>query len=118
MAWGKTPLPEAETGPPGQLLAAEYVRMSTEHQQYSTRNRALAIRDYAERRGIKLIEGTLGPDHLRLVVAGRYVERLLMNERINRYLAKNHGDILGEFGRIVAGLSRPETSEGAGVAEG
>lgn len=26
---------------------------------------------------IKLIEGTLGPDHLRLVVAGRYIERLL-----------------------------------------
>ncbi|MCP6423725.1 hypothetical protein NL463_30895, partial [Klebsiella pneumoniae] len=26
-------------------------------------------------KNIKLIEGTLGPDHLRLVVAGRYVER-------------------------------------------
>ena len=26
-------------------------------------------------KNIKLIEGNLGPDHLRLVVAGRYVER-------------------------------------------
>lgn len=69
-------------------------------------------------KNIKLIEGTLGPDPLRLVVAGRYVERLLMTERINRYLEKNHGDILGEFGRIVAALSRPEpSSEGPNEAE-
>ena len=69
-------------------------------------------------KNIKLIEGTLGPDHLRLVVAGRYVERLLTNERINRYLEKNHGEILGELGRIVAGLSRPEpSSEGPDEAD-
>ncbi len=69
-------------------------------------------------KNIKLIEGTLGPDHLRLVVAGRYVERLLTNDRINRYLEKNHGDILDEFSRIVAGLSRPApSSEGPDEAE-
>lgn len=94
----------------------------------ATRADALGVtREQAERmkaemaglqKNIKLIEGTLGPDHLRLVVAGRYVERLLTNERINRYLEKNHGDILGEFGRIVAALSRPEpSSEGPGEAE-
>ena len=78
----------------------------------------LLIRDDGSSKNIKLIEGTLGPDHLRLVVAGRYVERLLMNERINRYLEKNHGDILGEFGRIVTALSRPEpSSEGPNEAE-
>ena len=37
-------------------------------------------------KNIKLIEGTLGPDHLRLVVAGRYVERLLQNDRLVRFL--------------------------------
>lgn len=61
-------------------------------------------------KNIKLIEGTLGPDHLRLVVAGRYVERLLKNDRLVRYLEKNHGEILGELKQIVAGLSRPEPS--------
>src|SRR5881409_2173222 len=35
-----------------QIRAAEYVRMSTEHQQYSTENQRDAIRDYAVRRGM------------------------------------------------------------------
>lgn len=58
-------------------------------------------------KNIKLIEGTLGPDHLRLVVAGRYVERLLKNDRLVRYLEKHHGEILGELRQIVAGLTQP-----------
>lgn len=58
-------------------------------------------------RNIKRIENTLGPDHLRLVVAGRYVERLLLNERLTRYLAKHHGEILNEFHKIVAQLGQP-----------
>ncbi len=61
-------------------------------------------------KNIKLIEATLGPDHLRLVVAGRYVERLLKNDRLLRYLGMHHGDILGELQQIVAGLTRPEPS--------
>ncbi len=60
-------------------------------------------------RNIKLIEDTLGPDHLRLVVAGRYVERLLLNERLTRYLAKHHGEILNEFHKIVAQLGQAPT---------
>ncbi len=34
--------------------AAAYVRMSTEHQQYSTSNQMDVIREYAKRRGLKL----------------------------------------------------------------
>lgn len=58
-------------------------------------------------KNIKLIEGTVGPDHLRLVVAGRYVERLLANDRLVRYLEKHHGEILGELRQIVASLAQP-----------
>ena len=43
------------TFPVGLVRAAQYVRMSTEHQQYSTDNQARAIRDYAERRGIAIV---------------------------------------------------------------
>ena len=50
VARGKAPLSEGETERSAQLLAAEYVRMSTEHQQYSTQNQAQTIREYAERR--------------------------------------------------------------------
>jgi DNA invertase Pin-like site-specific DNA recombinase len=35
--------------------AAQYVRMSTEHQKYSTENQAEAIRQYAGRRGIEIV---------------------------------------------------------------
>ncbi len=38
------------------VRAAEYVRMSTEHQKYSTENQGDIIRQYAERRGIKIIQ--------------------------------------------------------------
>ena len=37
------------------MRAAQYVRMSTEHQQYSADNQADAIRQYAERRGIEIV---------------------------------------------------------------
>ena len=40
---------------PRLLRAVEYVRMSTEHQQYSTENQADKIREYATRRGIQIV---------------------------------------------------------------
>ena len=43
----------AAARPPGR--AAQYVRMSTEHQRYSTENQADAIREYAKRRGLEVV---------------------------------------------------------------
>src|SRR5471030_2941515 len=40
---------------PALLRAVEYVRMSTEHQQYSTENQADKIREYAVHRGIEIV---------------------------------------------------------------
>lgn len=37
------------------VRAAEYVRMSTEHQQYSTENQRSKIREYAQRRGLSIV---------------------------------------------------------------
>lgn len=43
-------------GPPDRRRrAAEYVRMSTEHQQYSTENQADRIRDYAQHNNIEIV---------------------------------------------------------------
>lgn len=39
-----------------QLCAAEYVRMSTEHQQYSTQNQIDKIREYASQRGLAIVK--------------------------------------------------------------
>lgn len=44
-----------EATPTPKFRAVEYVRMSTEHQQYSTENQADKIREYAERRGIEIV---------------------------------------------------------------
>jgi DNA invertase Pin-like site-specific DNA recombinase len=37
------------------IRAAQYVRMSTEHQQYSTENQSDVLRDYAKRRGLEIV---------------------------------------------------------------
>ena len=39
---------------PSNMRAAEYVRMSTEHQQYSTQNQNEKIREFAAQRGIEI----------------------------------------------------------------
>ncbi|MBX6741515.1 MAG: recombinase family protein [Acetobacteraceae bacterium] len=51
--------------------AAAYVRMSTEHQQYSIENQSEAIRRYAEQRGIEIVR--IYADHGKsgLTIAGR-----------------------------------------------
>jgi hypothetical protein len=37
------------------ILVAEYVRMSTEHQQYSTENQSRVIAEYAKSRGMGVV---------------------------------------------------------------
>ena len=44
-----------EEGKPPLFRAAQYVRMSTEHQQYSTENQGDKIREYATRRNIEIV---------------------------------------------------------------
>jgi DNA invertase Pin-like site-specific DNA recombinase len=46
---------DTDLEPPALLRAVEYVRMSTEHQQYSTENQSDKIREYATRRGIEIV---------------------------------------------------------------
>jgi prepilin-type processing-associated H-X9-DG protein len=45
-------------------------------------------------RDLKTVEESYGTDVLTLTVACGYLDRLLKNSRIERYLARNHGDIL------------------------
>jgi DNA invertase Pin-like site-specific DNA recombinase len=50
-------VPQTSSSQPeaGKLRAVEYVRMSTEHQQYSTENQREIISQYAERRGMVIV---------------------------------------------------------------
>jgi len=47
--------PSADAANPPRQRAAQYVRMSTDHQKYSTENQADKIREYAERRHIDIV---------------------------------------------------------------
>ncbi len=39
-----------------EFRAAQYLRMSTAHQQYSTNNQSDKIREYADKRGIEIVK--------------------------------------------------------------
>jgi DNA invertase Pin-like site-specific DNA recombinase len=70
-----------ENGPdePSTLIrAAEYVRMSTEHQKYSTENQAVEIRRYAQRRGYEIVKTYADEGKSGLSLGGRKsLQRLL-----------------------------------------
>ena len=51
----KTPATAPSPGNPPATRAAAYVRMSTEHQQYSTSNQMDVIREYATRRNMEIV---------------------------------------------------------------
>ena len=46
---------ETITGERPRVRAAQYIRMSTEHQQFSTQNQADIVREYAEKRGYEIV---------------------------------------------------------------
>jgi DNA invertase Pin-like site-specific DNA recombinase len=69
------------TSPPAaRVRAAEYCRMSTEHQQYSAANQQDVIRDYAQRRGFDVVRTYLDSGKSGLSVAGREALRALIDD--------------------------------------
>jgi DNA invertase Pin-like site-specific DNA recombinase len=63
---------------PPLIRAAEYVRMSTEHQKYSTENQAVEIRRYAQRRGYEIVKTYADEGKSGLSLGGRKsLQRLL-----------------------------------------
>jgi DNA invertase Pin-like site-specific DNA recombinase len=60
--------------------AAQYVRMSTEHQQYSTENQEAAIRSYAEARNLVILRTYADEGKSGLRVEGRNALKQLIND--------------------------------------
>ncbi|MCL6468914.1 MAG: recombinase family protein, partial [Ralstonia sp.] len=60
--------------------AAEYVRMSTEHQQYSTENQADKIREYAQCRGIQIVRTYADEGKSGLSIDGRQALQQLIRD--------------------------------------
>ena len=85
--------------------AAQYVRMSTEHQQYSTHNQADKIKEYAERRGIEIVRTYADDGKSGLSIGGRAALQKLIAAEIEKHgftvrLAKQHHDGVGGYGQI------------------
>jgi DNA invertase Pin-like site-specific DNA recombinase len=65
---------------PSQMKAAQYVRMSTEHQQYSTENQADKIREYAFRRGLEIVRTYADEGKSGLRIDGRQALQQLIKD--------------------------------------
>jgi DNA invertase Pin-like site-specific DNA recombinase len=70
---------EVESTTPVPLIpAAQYIRMSTEHQQYSTENQADVIREYARQHGFQIVRTYADEGKSGLSIGGRaQLQRLL-----------------------------------------
>ncbi len=77
--WDK---PDTSSGSTGSRLirAAQYVRMSTEHQQYSTDNQADAISRYAAMRGYEIVRTYADEGKSGLKIEGRAALQNLLND--------------------------------------
>lgn len=78
--WNQTEHEVSKAGGLGKIQAAAYVRMSTEHQRYSTDNQLATIRRYADRRGYEIVRTytDAGKSGLRLV--GRDALQALLDD--------------------------------------
>lgn len=74
---GDLPLPQNGQS---NFRAAEYVRMSTEHQQYSTHNQVARIREYAQQRGIEVVKTYADEGKSGLRIAGRLALQQLIED--------------------------------------
>src|SRR5438094_71246 len=63
-----------------ETCAAEYVRMSTEHQQYSTENQRDAIRQYAQSRGMVITRSYVDAGKSGLRIEGRAALKQLLKD--------------------------------------
>lgn len=76
MSMVAAPSPES----PDLRPAAAYVRMSTEHQQYSTTNQIDAIKEYAARRGFRIVRNYADEGKSGLRIEGRPALRELIED--------------------------------------
>jgi DNA invertase Pin-like site-specific DNA recombinase len=75
----QTQLPLASSAP-GVIPVAAYVRMSTEHQQYSTENQLDRIKEYAARRGMEIVQVFADAGKSGLSIKGRESLRRMITE--------------------------------------
>ncbi len=76
---GREPISAGDTGAK-KIRAAEYVRMSTEHQKYSPENQSDAIQSYAEHRHMEIVRTYSDAGKSGLNIEGRDALRQLIDD--------------------------------------
>ena len=69
-----------ETDAPKRIYAAEYLRMSTEHQRFSIAAQRATIAEYAELRGYEVVRSYIDPGKSGLSLKGRNALRCLLGD--------------------------------------
>jgi hypothetical protein len=69
-------------------------------------------------RGLKNVEDTYGADILNFSLACRYVERILSNDRIHRYLGKQQPELLFELTELLREVGTERTGISRRIVEG
>ena len=77
---GQTQTPVTTAPDEERTPAAQYVRMSTEHQQYSTENQQDVIREYAARRGFEIVKTYADAGKSGLRIEGRDALKQLIKD--------------------------------------
>ena len=72
--------PKNTSTEPDATPAAQYIRMSTDHQQYSTENQADAIREYAKKRGFRVVKTYADEGKSGLRIEGRCSLQQMIND--------------------------------------
>lgn len=97
--------------------AAQYLRMSTEHQRYSLENQAAEIATYAASRGFKVIETYTDAGKSGVTVRGRDGLKAMLADVVGGSAA--YSDILvydvSRWGRFQARTKRRTTSSSAAM---
>lgn len=99
------------------MRAAEYVRMSTEHQQYSTENQRDRIRDYAARRDLEIVRTYADEGKSGLRIDGRQALQQLIRD-VETGMADFQVILVydvSRWGRFQDADERPITSTSAGA---
>lgn len=80
MAADADPKPVVDGDPPVLIRAAQYVRMSTDHQKYSTENQADAIQQYANNHGMRIVKTYADEGKSGLNIGGREALKKLIQD--------------------------------------
>ena len=72
--------PDSNAMPSETKPAVQYIRMSTEHQQYSTKNQADTVRQYAEKRGFEIVKTYADEGRSGLRIEGRDALRQMIDD--------------------------------------